>query len=200
MKLLLFSDLHCDAAAAERLVAQAVEADVLVGAGDFAQTRRGIQTTLEILQRVTQPAVLVPGNSESDAELRAACRQWPSAHVLHGTGVTVQGVDFWGIGGGIPPTPFGSWSFDLSEREAETLLADAPRECVLVTHSPPQGSVDLNRSGRHLGSSAIRRAIERTQPRLVVCGHVHESWRRQAQVGSTPVVNAGPRGWLWDLA
>ena len=42
MKLLLFSDLHCDVAAAKSLIKQAASVDVLVGAGDFGKVRRDV--------------------------------------------------------------------------------------------------------------------------------------------------------------
>lgn len=126
MKLLLFSDLHCDVAASQSLVDRAPHFDVLVGAGDFATCRRGIEKTIGVLQAIDKPAVLVPGNAESVEELAAACHNWPTAHVLHGSGVTINGVPFFGLGGGIPVTPFGDWSYDFTEREAAELLADCP--------------------------------------------------------------------------
>ena len=193
MKLLLFSDLHCDAAAARRLVELARGVDVVVGAGDFANMRRGIEVTIEVLRSIERPAVLVPGNGESDDELRAACRDWPQAQVLHGSGVTLDGVGFYGLGGGVPRTPFGDWSWDFSEEQADELLAGCPTAGVLVSHSPPRGAADVSR-GRHLGSAAVRRAIEARRPRLVVCGHIHESGGQTAAIGETVVVNAGPRG------
>ena len=49
MKLLLFSDLHCDTAAARRLVELAGDVDVVVGAGDFGNVRRGIQIAIDML-------------------------------------------------------------------------------------------------------------------------------------------------------
>ena len=101
MKLLLFSDLHRDVAAAERLVEQASAVDVLVGAGDFAVVRRGVEDVLRVLRQVDQPCVFVPGNGESFEELRAACSDWPEAHVLHGTGAEIDGVSFFGLGGGV---------------------------------------------------------------------------------------------------
>ena len=194
MKLLLWSDLHCDAAAARKLVERAADADVVVGAGDFATCRRGLRTTLEVLQAIDRPAVVVPGNSESVEELAAACRSWPTAHVLHGSGVEIAGVRFYGLGGGVPVTPFGAWSWDLSEQQAEELLAGCPEGGVLVSHSPPRGTLDRSSSGGHLGSEAVRRAIARTRPALVACGHIHESSGQQAWIGETLVVNAGPRG------
>lgn len=200
MKLLLFSDLHCDAGAARRLVERAAGVDVLVGAGDFASVRRGLEITFDVLRAVDRPAVLVPGNAESDAELAAACHGWRQAYVLHGAGVRIGGVAFWGLGGGVPVTPFGSWSFDFTEAQAERLLAGCPEGAVLVSHSPPKGAVDVSSRGESLGSVAVRRAALDKRPALVVCGHIHESAGETAVIGESTVVNAGPRGRIWTLS
>lgn len=199
MKLLLFSDLHCDAAAARRIVERAPAVDVLIGAGDFASVRRGIDVCINVLRAVDKPAVLVPGNNETLDELRAACRGWPKATVLHGSGIEIDGVHFFGLGGGVPVTPFGSWSYDFTEEQAAELLADCPTGCVLVSHSPPKGAMDRTSRGQSLGSTTVLDAIARTWPRLVVCGHIHESGGQRAMIGSTPVVNAGPSGIEWEL-
>jgi Icc-related predicted phosphoesterase len=118
---------------------------------------------------------------------------------LHGTGVRLQETGFFGLGGGIPVTPFGSWSFDLDEKQAASLLADCPQGGVLVVHSPPCGVVDVSSRGRHLGSQSIRETVDRCQPRLTVCGHIHDCAGQQEMLGDTVVVNAGPAGVLWDL-
>ncbi|HMR67653.1 MAG TPA: metallophosphoesterase family protein [Anaerolineae bacterium] len=194
MKLLLFSDLHCNATAAQALVERARQVDVVIGAGDFANLRRGLNRTIDVLKTIEQPAVLVPGNSESVEELAEACRGWPNAHVLHGAGVEVAGISFFGLGGAVPVTPFGSWSYDFSEEQARSLLTNCPRGGVLVSHSPPRGLVDTDSSGRHLGSLAVREIIEQQQPALVVCGHIHASAGQQATLGPTTVINAGPAG------
>jgi len=194
MKLLVFSDLHCDRRAAQSILDRAADVDVVIGAGDFANCRRGIHETIDILQRIERPAVVVAGNAESSEELQAACANWTSAEVLHGSGVTIAGVPFFGLGGAVPETPFGDWSYDLSEEAAAALLEDCPADAILVTHSPPQGIVDVDSAGRNLGSRSIRDAIERAHPRLVVCGHIHASAGHRAAVGETLVINAGPTG------
>lgn len=198
-KLLLFSDLHADRRAAERLVQLTAEVDILVGAGDFGNARRGIGIPIEVLRAVNKPAVLVPGNAESAEELAAACTNWPRATVLHGNGAIVDGLRFFGIGGGIPVTPFGPWSYDFTEEEAQKMLAACDACDVLVSHSPPFGAVDVSSRGKQLGSTAVRAAVERLRPQLVVCGHIHESGGKQAQIGPTLVVNAGPRGMIVEV-
>lgn len=196
MRLLLFSDLHADRAAAVALARRANECDVLVGAGDFTNVRdtRSLPVCLDVLKATGKPAVLVAGNNESTDELAAACRGWGGCHVLHGSAAVVGGVAFYGVGGGIPVTPFGAWSYDFDETQAAALLAAAPAGCVLVVHSPPKGVVDVSSRGAGIGSTAIRDAIVRTRPQLVVCGHVHGSNGQTGELAGVPVVNAGPGG------
>lgn len=199
MRLLLFSDLHADLEQARLIVELSRPADMVIGAGDFGNLRRQLREPIQVLREINCPVILVAGNNESTEELREACRSWPSAHVLHGSGITVSGLEFWGIGGGIPVTPFGDWSYDFSEEEADRLLRGCPQHAILVSHSPPQGILDRSSQGKSLGSSAVRRAITHKSPKLVVCGHIHASGGRSVLVEQTHVVNAGPAGMEWTF-
>lgn len=200
MKLLLFSDLHVDLKAAQALCERARHADVVIGAGDLANAGKGLARCIDVLSAIERPTILVAGNNETTDNLRAACAGWTAAHVLHGTAITIAGVTFFGIGGGIPVTPFGAWSYDFPEEQAAALLADCPPGCVLVTHSPPYNAVDQSSRGAHLGSRAIRATIEQQTPTLVVCGHIHASAGQRAIMGTTPIVNVGPGGLEWELS
>lgn len=198
MRLLAFSDLHCDLGQAARLVEAAADADVVVGAGDFASIHDGLGSTIDALAAIDAPTVLVPGNNETEAALREAAAAWPAATVLHGGATEIEGVPFFGLGAGVPITPW-DWSFDLSDAEAAELLAGCPEDAVLVVHSPPRGHVDRSGAGDSLGSTAILEAIEARRPRLAVCGHIHESWGTESRLGPTRIVNLGPAGTWFDL-
>ena len=195
MRLLAFSDLHRDADQAERLVQLSGEADVVIAAGDFASVHMGLEKMIEALERIEKPTIVVPGNNEKEEALREACADWPSATVLHGEEAEIDGTRFFGLGGGVPTTPW-PWSFDLDEEEAAQKLAGCPEDAVLVVHSPPKGHVD---GEHHLGSESILRTIEERRPRLAVCGHIHEAWGQESRVGKTKVVNLGPDGRFFDL-
>lgn len=196
MKLLAFSDLHRDLGQAAKLVEMSAEADVVIGAGDFASVHEGLEETIAALAAIEAPTVLVPGNNETDEALREAVAAWSAATVLHGEGTTIDGVEFFGLGAGVPVTPW-DWSFDLDDETASEMLAPCPEEAILVLHSPPRGHCDANGSGDHFGSDALRQAVEQKHPRLAVCGHIHESWGCQSQLGETPIHNLGPSGaWL----
>jgi uncharacterized protein len=196
VKLLAFSDLHRDLDQAATLVEMSREADVVIGAGDFASIHEGLEETISALSEIEAPTVLIPGNNETDEALREAASGWNAATVLHGEGATIDGVEFFGLGAGVPITPW-DWSFDLDDEAAAEMLAAAPEEGVLVLHSPPRGHCDASATGDHFGSEALRRAIEEKRPRLAVCGHIHESWGCESQIGDSPVHNLGPSGtWL----
>ena len=194
MRLLCFSDVHRDKRQAQALADMAVDADVVIAAGDFASVHRGIGDVIDMLVVVETPTVLVPGNNETEEALREACEGWKAATVLHGEPAEIGGVTFFGLGGGIPTTPW-PWSYDLTEEEAEAELAACPEGAVLVVHSPPKGHLD----GRDLGSEAILRAIERVRPPIAVCGHIHEDGGKEERIGETLLLNAGPEGRFLEL-
>ena len=92
---------------------------------------------------------------------------------------------------GIPhQLDFNDWAFNVDEAELERLFNNIPEEVdILLTHGPPKGVLDDNMSGTNCGSWALLNWIKAYQPRLVVCGHIHES-HGIALVGNTLVVNA----------
>jgi Icc-related predicted phosphoesterase len=197
MNMLAFSDLHRDLRQAERLVEASADVDVVLAVGDLASVHSGLEETVDALRGIECPVVMVPGNNETDEALHAACAGWDGAVVLHGEAAEIGGTTFFGLGGGIPVTPW-DWSFDLTEEEAARLLEGCPADAVLAVHSPPLGHVDRSR-GRNLGSRAVLEAIERTQLPLALCGHIHESWGQEAQIGETLVVNLGPEGRTFEV-
>ena len=198
MRLLAFSDLHRDLDGAASLVERSRDADVVIGAGDFASVHEGLEETIAALVAIETPTILIPGNNETEDALRAAASGWTAATVLHGETAEIDGVTFFGLGAGIPTTPW-DWSFDLTEEEAAERLAGCPREAVLVVHSPPSGHCDSSSRGDHLGSTAILAAIEDKRPPLAVCGHIHESWGERSSVGPTAIANLGPAGATFEI-
>ena len=199
MKLLTFSDIHDDLQAATHLVKQSAEVDVVIGAGDYKMPHNDLGEIIRALMKIEKPTALVSGNCESAEELKEACRVWPNAHVLQGEQIALGGMSFFGLGGGIPITPFGSWSYDFSESEALQLLKNCPSGGVLISHSPPKGILDISSNGESLGSTAVKETIIAKNPQLVVCGHIHASAGKIERQGDTTIINAGPQGIIWDL-
>ena len=192
MRILAFSDLHRDTNAARSILAMAASADIVIGAGDFATRGHGHADTLDILRDITAPMILVAGNHDRLAALRAACHDRPNFHLLHGDAVTLGGVAFYGLGYEIPPTQENNWNKGLDEATAAQHLAACPPGAVLVTHSPPFGTADVQRDGHNAGSHAIRAAILSTAPLLHLCGHIHHAWGTSGMIAACKVHNLGP--------
>ena len=190
MRILAFSDLHHSHARAADLVAASEGADLVIGAGDFCNMRQDLAGAMALLSEIAAPMVVVPGNAESAEELRAAVPQ--GVTVLHGQGAEIGGLSLFGLGYGVPETPFGAWSCDLGEAAAAAMLAACSAADILITHSPPKGVGDVTSGGLSVGSTAIRDAISRVQPALALCGHIHDSWGTEGRIGATRVVNLGP--------
>ncbi|MEO1314073.1 MAG: metallophosphoesterase family protein [Pseudomonadota bacterium] len=195
--ILAFSDLHLSRSHAEVLVAESATAELVIGAGDFCNMRKGLPQAMALLEGIATPLVLVPGNAESVEELRQAAP--PNATVLHGTGIEMAGLRLFGLGYGVPVTPFGAWSCDLTEDFAADLLARMQSADILITHSPPKGVADVTSAGQSVGSTAVHDAIRRAAPRLALCGHIHDSWGRSGRIGDTEVHNLGPTPNWFDL-
>lgn len=192
MRLLAFSDLHLDTAAADALLTHAETADLVLGVGDFASQHAGLDEFMARLAPMDAKAIYVPGNNETDTALRAAT----GATVLHGQTVT-RGLTIAGLGGAVPPLPPQvPWpSFDLTEQAAADRLAPLTG-ALLLSHSPAKGAVDRLGDGTALGSTAVRDWVTDHQPRLMLCGHIHDSWGQEAHIGATRVLNLGPQGAL----
>lgn len=195
-RILAFSDMHLSRRCAAEIRDAAREADLVIGAGDFCTQRRGLADAMAELAPVLPKAVLVPGNAESADELAAAAGP---ATVLHGQPAERAGLTLFGLGYAVPRTPFGAWSCDLDEAEAAALLDGMARADVLIVHSPPKGVADRTSAGASVGSTAVRAAIERVQPRLVLCGHIHDSWGASGAIGASAVHNLGPRPHWFEL-
>ena len=70
---------------------------------------------------------------------------------------------------------------------------------ILICHSPPNGIADVTSGGVSVGSTAIRDAVQRLQPQLVLCGHIHDSWGKTGTIGKSHVINLGPRANWFEI-
>ena len=74
---------------------------------------------------------------------------------------------------------------------AHTGAEGSPPLVALVAHTPPYATAcDRLRSGAPAGSTAVRAFIEKYQPDICLCGHIHES-RAQDRIGKTEILNPG---------
>jgi uncharacterized protein len=198
MKILVFSDIHGDLSALNKLLD--IEADYYFAAGDMVSWAKGYDLVGPVLRRRGDRVCVLPGNHESDGDIRRLCEKYGLRH-FHEQTMELDGVHVAGLGYS-NPTPFDTPGEYSEEQLAERLAPFALlKPLVLVCHCPPfQTALDEAGPNRHFGSRSVRDFIEKQQPEWFFCGHIHEAAGRETQLGPTKAVNAGKKGYLLDFA
>jgi hypothetical protein len=197
MKLLIFSDIHSDAAALARLMD--IEADYYICAGDLVNFGRRLDAMGDILKRRGDRVWVIPGNHETDRQIGEFCAKF-GFHDFHGSQFEVGGFQVVGMGYS-NTTPFdtpGEYSEDELSLKLHTF--DGLKPMIAICHAPPYGTMlDRITNLRHAGSKAVREFVQREQPRYLFCGHIHEAAGAQDKLGATSAMNVGKKGYLLDL-
>ena len=197
MKLLVFSDIHNDTSALERLME--IEADFYFAAGDLVSWSRGLDRCGEIMRRRAERTYVLPGNHESASQIADFCRKFGFTD-FHEQTLEAGGRHIAGLGYS-SPTPFNTPG-EYTEAEIAKRLAPFAgiNLLVLICHCPPHGTVlDRVRPGLHAGSRSVSKFIEDNQPEFFCCGHIHEAAGVSTLLGKTRAFNVGPRGYLLEL-
>lgn len=164
--------------------------DVLVHAGDFTyQGRRREMRAFAawVADLGFKHVVIVPGNHELsmdprrrefDLESYDILRNIPSCQVLVDRGTQIEGKSFYGS----PFTrEYNNWAFSLQPGREHLHWATVPDSIdVLITHQPASG---------YLGCKHLRDRILETEPRIHICGHIHEEAGKEYLIGKTASYN-----------
>lgn len=191
---LTFGDLHDSTANISKIPDIEAAAGIIVS-GDLTQLGGVLEAekVFAALAALQKPVLAQTGNMDKP-EIDA----W-----LTGKGVNIHAqvvaitpdVAVFGIGGSTP-TPF-----NTPTEYPESAYGEWLEKCwleasryptqILVSHNPPKDTkCDIIASGAHVGSVAAREFIEKRQPALCICGHIHEA-RATDQIGKTLVINPG---------
>jgi uncharacterized protein len=84
------------------------------------------------------------------------------------------------------------WAFTTINPLADSSAFDFGYHDIILSHGPPLNCLDRTKFGQHIGSPALQQHVLEFQPKLVVCGHVHEAADVQA-LGQSMVVNSARR-------
>ncbi len=161
IRILAFADIHGRSERVARVRALVAEhaPGVVLLSGDITHAGEGTEA-LALLRTLPVSVLAAPGNMDGPGAVDEITRH---GGLAGGQPVVIRGVSFGGP-------------------NVETACD------VLVTHEPPLGTLDLTMVRTRAGSRRVLELLTRYRPRLLVCGHVHES-PGVARVGETLVVN-----------
>ncbi|MFH1222071.1 MAG: metallophosphoesterase [Candidatus Micrarchaeota archaeon] len=179
MRLLVFSDLHEEEQALEKLKAYAerLKPDYVLIGGDIS---RSVSFAEEALAAFSN-AYFVPGNWDSAAVNDFYRTQ---KNFIHGKRLELaEGLNLVGFGYSCP-TPFGTFG-ELSEQQIEEQAGKLKidKNTILLLHCPPKGYFDLARSVPS-GSESLLKLVNKKKPRLCLFAHIHENIGTTEQHGT----------------
>ncbi|MBI2573183.1 metallophosphoesterase [Candidatus Woesearchaeota archaeon] len=193
MKFLTFTDIHQDREMLACLVERAAKPDIdfVLCAGDISTFGRGLQVVLKAFNDLEKPFYVIPGNhEEGGALLSSAVEFYPYCVNLDRKALELDGFVLLGYGGG----GFAQEDavFRAVAREWYSLYNG--RKIIFFTHGPPFGLKVDYLYDRHVGNKDYRKFIERINPKVVVCGHLHETAGVIEKLGHSIILNPGPKG------
>ena len=202
MKILAASDTHGDKDIINKLAAKAKKEDVdlVILCGDTTLFENDLTGIIGPFKKINKKVVVIPGNHETFATVEFLTAQYsPGVYNLHGRSIMFYNeIGIFGAGGS------NIGLFQVTESETEKLLENAHKAVanakhkIMITHTPPYGTT-IDALWQHVGSKAIRREIEKIQPDIALCGHIHETFGKQDKIGKTTVVNAGKNGIIIEI-
>ena len=197
MRIIALTDVHGSYDKMLTILSSETGYDAIVIGGDLTThgTPREAEDAVKKLMSFGKPVFVVAGNMDPPAIEETFDRLGVS---INARGVILNGVGFFGVSAS-PETPFHT-PYEISEEEIERRAdegwkhARAATRKVFVPHAPPVDTkLDKVLAGRHVGSTAVRAFVEKHQPDVLICGHIHEA-RATDILGKTKMVNCGPAG------
>ena len=143
--------------------------DLIVICGDITQFGPA-DVAINILNQIKVKTLAIHGNIDSNEILKAI--DYSKAINIHLKKEIVDNIPFIGIGGEIDV------QFDLQIKvnaSFKPIGEILDKSTVLVTHIPPYGLQDKIFLGLNSGSTDLKKIINKYNPRLVLCGHIHEN-------------------------
>jgi uncharacterized protein len=200
MKILAFGDLHGDSRLAERLADKADKenVDLVIVCGDITQADTSTANLMGPFVKRHKKVLLVPGNHESLATADFLAEFYGLKNI-HGYSVKYGDVGIFGAGGANIGVA------QLSEKELYDLLKKGfegiknLKKKIMVTHVHPSKTKMEQFTKFFPESDGIRKAIEKLQPDIMLCSHVHEAEGLEEMIGKTKVLNVGKEGKIIDI-
>jgi len=187
MRIYAVADIHGKPARIEKIhkVLLELKPDALVVAGDITNYFNSTDV-VEQLNHMPVPVLAIRGNTDL-GKVDHLLNDYPNTSSLHLKEQNINGQKFVGVSGTIP-VPFSSRLGWREKSVINTLEALVDDRSVLVVHCPPRGVLDEAFGRFHAGCRRLYKLVVQCQPRLVLCGHIHEH-PGIATIDQTTVVN-----------
>jgi len=209
MRILSAGDLHGDSGLAKKLAQRAKDenVDLVILCGDITEADEKTDNMIGPFLKFNKKVLIVPGNHESPATADFLSQVYGIKN-LHGYSVRFidphnqnKTVGLFGCSGvniGIHQITDNE-TYDMLKKGNDYLKNVDIK--IMVSHIHPAGSKmeKFVTAVKDSGSKALKRAIERFQPDIMLCSHVHEAEGLEEKMGKTKVINVGQKGKIFEI-
>ena len=198
-KILAVGDLHGDERLVKKLAERAEKenVDLVILTGDLTFAERSTKNIVGPFVKAKRQVLLIPGNHETVATIDFLAELYPNTKNIHGYSFIKDNLGIFGAGGadiGLHQVR-DSEMFELLKKGNEN-VKDLEKK-IMVTHMHPQGS--KSEFSGFAGSKAVRKAIEKFQPDIALCSHIHEASGVEEKIGKTKVINVSRKGKVFEI-
>ncbi len=200
MKILASGDIHGDTRLAKRLAdkAEKEKVELVVLCGDLTYAEQSLENIIGPFVAKGKKVLIIPGNHETVATADFLAELYGIKNI-HGVSVKYKDVGIFGCGGA------NIGLFQLEEKEIFDLLEKGFKRInylkkkIMVTHVHPSGTKMEKFTDIFPGSEGVRKAIDKFQPDIALCSHVHEAEGIEERIGKTLLINVGRKGKIIDI-
>ena len=217
MKILSAGDLHGNSGLAKKLAERAAKekVDLVILCGDLTEGDEKTDNLIGPFLKQGKRVVLVPGNHESVATADFLSEVYGVKN-LHGYGIKIFDPDTTNLKNHKDSKDkkyvglFGCSGVNIgihqiTDKEAYDMLIKGHNYIkdanvkIMVSHVHPSGTKMEKFTHFFEGSKALRRVIDKLQPDIMLCSHVHEAEGLEEKIGKTRVINVGAKGKIFEI-
>jgi len=197
-KILAIGDLHRDVGLVKKLAEKAKKekVDLVILAGDLTMEEQSTENLIGPFVKAKKQVFLIPGNHESPATIDFLAQAYKVKNI-HGHGFVENNIGIFGAG----TANIGVYQID--DKDIFKLLKEGNKELkntkkkIMVTHIHPLGS--KTEMFGFEGSKAVKDAIEKFHPDILIHSHIHEAGGIEEKIGKTRVINVSKKEKIFEV-
>ena len=198
-RIMAIGDIHGDTGLVKKLAKMAKDekVDIVILPGDLTWLEKSTKNLIGPFIKENKKVLIMPGNHETMATIDFLTQVYPNTKNIHGVGIKENDLGIFGVGYA------DAGPFSIDEKEVAKALEKGyaqiknMKKKIMVTHSHHAGS-KAEFTG-FPGSKAIRKAIEKFKPDLVLSGHIHEAGGIEEQIGKTRIINVARKPIIFEI-
>jgi len=201
-KILAIGDIHSDQTLIKKLAnkAKKEKVDLVILAGDLTFAELSTKNIIGPFAKAGKEVLIIPGNHESVSTINFLTEMYSNAKSIHGYYVIKNNIGIFGAGGGdIGIYRVGEDElYNLLERGKRGLDKSKIKKRIMVTHLQPANTT-IEKIGGFRGSTGIRKAIEKFQPNIALCSHLHSTGGIEEKIGKTRLISVSRKEKIFEI-